>query len=124
VRREDAALPPLELKDVEMPAWQVLCPVAKVSEGEPVGIKLGDLRVALYMVNGEVFATDDVCPHAYALLSTGFFEEYVIECPLHGAMFDVRTGRCQTTTFKDVRTYAVEVRDGEVFVDLETADAA
>ena len=106
-----------------MPAWQVLCPISKVSEGEPVGIKLSDLRIAVYMVNGEVYATDDVCPHAYALLSTGFLEEYVIECPLHGAMFDVRSGRCQTTSYKDVRTYAVEVRDGEVFVDLETADA-
>ena len=106
-----------------MSAWQALCPVSRVSEGEPVGVKLGELRVALYRVNGELFATDDICPHAYALLSTGFLEEYVIECPLHGAMFDVRSGRCQTSTYKDVRSYAVEVRDGEVFVDLETADA-
>jgi nitrite reductase/ring-hydroxylating ferredoxin subunit len=39
-------------------------------------------------------------------------------------MFDVRSGRCQTAAYKDVRTYAVEVRDGEVFVDLETAGVA
>jgi NAD(P)H-dependent nitrite reductase small subunit len=107
-----------------MSAWQALCPVSKVPEGESVGIKVGDLRVALYMVNGEVFATDDICPHAYALLSTGFLEEYVIECPLHGAMFDVRSGQCQTSSYRDVRTYAVEVRDGEVFVDLKAAEAA
>jgi len=75
------------------------------------------------MVNGEVFATDDVCPHAYALLSTGFLEEYVIECPLHGAMFDVRSGKCQTETYRDVKTYTVEVRNGEVFVDLDTSSA-
>jgi NAD(P)H-dependent nitrite reductase small subunit len=107
-----------------MSAWRALCPVSKVSEGEPVGIKVGDLRIALYMVSGEVFATDDICPHAYALLSTGFLEEYVIECPLHGAMFDVRSGRCQTSSYKDVRTYAVEVRDGEVFIDLKAAETA
>jgi NAD(P)H-dependent nitrite reductase small subunit len=107
-----------------MPAWQAVCPVSKPAEGEAIGIKLGDLRVALYMVNGEIFATDDVCPHAYALLSTGFLEEYVIECPLHGAMFDVRSGQCQSAISDDVRTYAVEVRDGEVFVDLATAEAA
>jgi nitrite reductase/ring-hydroxylating ferredoxin subunit len=107
-----------------MSAWQAVCSISKVSEGEPVGIKFGDLRVALYMVKGELFATDDICPHAYALLSTGFLEEYVIECPLHGAMFDVRSGRCQISAYKDLRSYAVEVRDGEVFVDLETAETA
>ena len=106
-----------------MPTWQALCSASKLSDGEPVGVKFGDLRVALYMVNGEVFATDDVCPHAYALLSTGFLEEYVIECPLHGAMFDVRSGKCQTETYRDVKTYTVEVRNGEVFVDLDTASA-
>jgi nitrite reductase/ring-hydroxylating ferredoxin subunit len=106
-----------------MSAWKAMCAVSKLSEGEPVGIKLGDLRIALYMVNDEVFATDDVCPHAFALLSTGFLEGYVIECPLHGAMFDVRSGKSETATYKDLRTYAVEVREGELFVDLETADA-
>jgi NAD(P)H-dependent nitrite reductase small subunit len=104
-----------------MAAWQLLCPFSKLAEGETIGIKLGDVRIALYLVDGEVFATEDICPHAFALLSSGFLEEYVIECPLHGAMFDVRSGRCQTTDYKDVRAYAVEVRDGEVFVDLETA---
>src|ERR1700760_3357962 len=102
-----------------MSAWQALCPVSKVSEGEPVGIKVGDLRVALYMVNGEVFATDDICPHAYALLSTGFLEEYVIECPLHGAMFDVRSGKCTSGEYRDVKAFEVEIRNGEVYVNLD-----
>ncbi|MEH2512691.1 NAD(P)H-dependent nitrite reductase small subunit [Nitrobacteraceae bacterium AZCC 1564] len=101
-----------------MADWKALCPTSKLSEGEPVGIKCGEQRIALYMVNGEVFATDDVCPHAFALMSTGFLDEYIIECPLHGAMFDIRSGRCQQTTYKDIRTFNVEVREGQVFVDL------
>jgi nitrite reductase/ring-hydroxylating ferredoxin subunit len=106
-----------------MSEWKALTQLSSLSEGEPKGLRLGDRRIALYMVDGEIFATDDVCPHAFARLSTGFLDEYIIECPLHGAMFDIRTGRCQTSSYKDVRTYAVDVRDGEIFVDLETVDA-
>lgn len=99
-------------------SWKRLCAAAKLSEGEPLGFMVDDQRIALYRVNDEVFATDDVCPHAFALLSTGFLEEHVIECPLHGGMFDVRDGRCRSGGYKDVRAFEVEIRDGEIYVNL------
>src|SRR5271168_4058116 len=102
-----------------MSEWKVLVQLSSLSEGEPKGLRLDDRRIALYMINGEIFATDDACPHAFVRLSTGFLDEYVIECPLHGARFDVRTGRCECVIYRDVRTYPVEVRDGEVVVDLD-----
>jgi 3-phenylpropionate/trans-cinnamate dioxygenase ferredoxin subunit/naphthalene 1,2-dioxygenase system ferredoxin subunit len=90
-----------------------------LSEGEPLGFKVGDRRVALYKVDDAVFATDDVCSHAFALLSTGFLEGHVIECPLHGAMFDVRDGKCRSTAYRDIEAFEVEIRDGEVYVQLD-----
>ncbi|QOZ25101.1 MULTISPECIES: non-heme iron oxygenase ferredoxin subunit [Bradyrhizobium] len=99
--------------------WKHLCSAAKLEEGEPLGFKLGEQRVALYKVGDEVFATDDVCSHAFALLSSGFLEGHVIECPLHGAMFDVRSGKCRSSTYKDITTFPVEIRDGEVYVRLD-----
>ena len=100
--------------------WKHICAASKMSEGEPFGFKVGDQRVALYKVDDEIFATDDVCSHAFALLSTGFLEGHVVECPLHGAMFDVRDGKCRSGTYKDIRAFKVEIRDGEIYVHLDS----
>ncbi|WOH81567.1 non-heme iron oxygenase ferredoxin subunit [Bradyrhizobium sp. BEA-2-5] len=99
--------------------WHHLCAAAKLSEGEPLGFKLGERRVALYKVDDDVFATGDVCSHAFALLSTGFLEGHVIECPLHGAMFDVRDGKCRSSAYRNIEAFKVEIRDGEVYVLLD-----
>jgi nitrite reductase/ring-hydroxylating ferredoxin subunit len=99
--------------------WHHLCAAAKLSEGEPLGFRVGDRRVALYKVDDDIFATDDVCSHAFALLSTGFLEGHVIECPLHGAVFDVRDGKCRSSAYKNIEAFKVEIRDGEVYVQLD-----
>jgi nitrite reductase/ring-hydroxylating ferredoxin subunit len=99
--------------------WKNLCAASKLCEGEPLGFKVGDRRVALYKVDDEIFATDDVCSHAFALLSAGFLEGHVVECPLHGAMFDVRDGRCRSGAYKDIRAFKVEIRDGGIYVQLD-----
>jgi nitrite reductase/ring-hydroxylating ferredoxin subunit len=98
--------------------WKHACALSKLSEGEPLGVKLGEQCVALYKVNEEIFATDNVCSHAFAFLSDGFLDGYVIECPLHGAMFDVRNGKCRSATYEDIRAFEVDVRDGEIYVNL------
>jgi nitrite reductase/ring-hydroxylating ferredoxin subunit len=103
--------------------WKHLCAASKLSDGEPLGFTVGDQRVALYKVDDDIYATDDVCSHAFALLSTGFLEGHVVECPLHGAMFDVRDGKCRSGGYRDIRAFKVEIRDGEVYVDLDQAAA-
>lgn len=100
--------------------WKHACAASKISEGETFGVTLDDQYIALYKVNDEIFATDNVCPHALALLSDGFLEGHVIECPLHGAMFDVRNGKCQSDDPYDAITvFEIELRDGEIYVSLE-----
>jgi NAD(P)H-dependent nitrite reductase small subunit len=115
--RHLAARPKLE--DRMANSWKHICPASRLSEGEPLGVKDGEQRIALYKINDEVFATEDICPHAFALLSTGFLDEYVIECPLHGGMFDVRSGKCTSGEYRDVRAFKVEIREGEVYVNLD-----
>lgn len=105
--------------------WKYLCAASKLSDGEPLGFEVGGLRLALYKVDDDhIYATDDVCSHAFALLSTGFLEGHVVECPLHGAMFDIRDGKCQSGAYKDVRSFAVEIRGGEVYVDIDKGAAS
>ncbi|MGI8312072.1 bifunctional 3-phenylpropionate/cinnamic acid dioxygenase ferredoxin subunit [Saccharopolyspora hattusasensis] len=78
-------------------------------------------RIAIFNVNGTVYAVEDVCAHEFAVLSEGHFDGISVECPLHMSRFDVRTGEplCLPAT-EPLRTYKVEVIDDDVFVHIET----
>jgi naphthalene 1,2-dioxygenase ferredoxin component len=88
-----------------------------------LGVELPDREIALYRVNGEVFATDGICTHGNARLCDGFLDGYDIECPLHQGKFDVRTGRasCAPAT-EDIRSYPVKIENSRVFVRLESVE--
>jgi nitrite reductase/ring-hydroxylating ferredoxin subunit len=94
------------------------CAASDVRRGEPKGLSLRGIPIALYSLDEGIFATHDECTHAYALLSDGYLEDAVVECPLHGAMYDVRTGKCLAVADCDVRTYKVKLEDGQVLVEL------
>jgi len=95
-----------------------VCAVADLLDGEPKGFKVGEVPIVLTHVDGTCYATHDVCTHAYALLSEGFVEGHVIECPLHGAKYDVRNGKCLAVAHTDVKTYPVQVVRGDVYVTV------
>jgi 3-phenylpropionate/trans-cinnamate dioxygenase ferredoxin subunit len=88
-------------------------------EDEPFPVTIGEERIALYLLEGEVHAMHDVCTHQFALLSDGYMEDGCIECPLHQGRFDIRTGAalCAPVT-APVRVYEVRVDDGAVTVKL------
>lgn len=76
-------------------------------------------RIALYKVNGQIYATDDICSHAEASLSAGHLEGYEVICPLHGARFDIRTGQALCLpAVTPVATYEVRVEGDDVLVKL------
>lgn len=88
-------------------------------EDEPLAVRLGDEQIALYRLDGEVYATHNVCTHQFALLSDGYMEDGCIECPLHQGKFDIRTGAamCAPVT-QAIRVYPVRVEDDRIMVDL------
>ncbi len=97
--------------------WQRVAALADLADDAAVAAKLGNRRIALYRLDGKVCALDDVCTHALALLSQGFIENGAVECPLHGARFDIATGRCLSPPATvDLRTDAVRIEGGEVYV--------
>lgn len=81
-------------------------------------------NVAIFNAKGSVYAIDDVCTHEFATLSEGDFDDVSVECPFHAARFDVRTGEplCLPAT-EPLRTYTVEVVDGEIFVLIDGANS-
>ena len=107
----------------ELDGWQRVAALADLADDAALPTKLGNRRIALYRLDGTVYALDDVCTHALALLSQGFIENGAVECPLHGARFDIATGRCLSPPATvDLRTYAVRIEGGEVLVRVPKAD--
>lgn len=90
-----------------------------VPEEDVIAVAVAGKEVALYGVDGQVYATDNICTHGHARLCDGFLEGGEIECPLHQGRFDVRSGKamCAPLT-EDLRTYPVKIENGRVFVDL------
>ena len=90
----------------------------------PVGVDVNGQKLGLFLLNDEVHALEDVCPHAYALLSQGFQEDGVIECPLHAARFDIATGKCLVEVGqRDLQRFPVRVTDGRVQVQIPIVQA-
>jgi 3-phenylpropionate/trans-cinnamate dioxygenase ferredoxin subunit len=97
----------------------IVCDLAEVPPGTAKRVVADDREIAIYNVDGEIFATDDICSHEEASLSDGELIEHTIECPLHGARFDVRTGKpLSLPAVVPVDTFPVRVVDGKVEVLL------
>ena len=75
-----------------------------------------DKSLALFNVEGDVFAIDDSCPHQGASLCGGRLDGRVIQCCAHGLRFDLRSGYLLNSTQLKVANYPVEIIDGQVFI--------
>ncbi len=102
--------------------WTRVAATGELTDDEPLAVVVEGRKIALYRSDDEFFATDNVCTHAYALLSDGFLEDGCIECPLHQARFDIRTGKalCAPATL-DLATYPVKVDGEDLLVGLPSA---
>jgi len=96
--------------------------LADLPDGRGVRVETGGLRIALFRVGGDVFALGDRCSHAEASLAEGDVFDGAVECPRHGAEFDLRTGEPGSLpATSPVPVYDTEVDDGIVYLHLEEA---
>ena len=88
-----------------------------IVSGKPVAIEVDGVAVCLTRVGDEVFAVEDTCTHSEASLSEGEVSGTKIECWLHGAEFDLRTGEALTPPATSaLKTFKVEVNGNQVVV--------
>jgi len=91
-----------------------------LTDGEVLGVLVAGKEIALYELDGTLYATDDVCTHAYAKLSDGWLDNGEIECPLHAGRFDVKTGKATAPPCTDDLTaYPVRIVGEEIQVKLD-----
>ncbi|MCK1513180.1 non-heme iron oxygenase ferredoxin subunit [Bradyrhizobium sp. 190] len=100
-------------------AWQRVTTCDKVSPSTPFAFTIGERNLAIFQVDQSYYALDNICPHAFALMSDGFVEGEEVECPLHGAIFHIPTGRCLAPPADaDLKSYPVRVEDEHIFVEV------
>ncbi|MDN0074331.1 non-heme iron oxygenase ferredoxin subunit [Crenobacter sp. SG2303] len=99
--------------------WIKLVPVTDVPSEDVIAVEANGHEIALYGIEGQVFASDNICTHGHARLCDGFLDGHEIECPLHQGKFDIRSGKalCEPLT-EDLRTYPVKVEEGYVFIEV------
>lgn len=94
--------------------------LADIPSGGTKAVKLDDKRsVALFNVDGRIYATSNQCPHMGYPLTRGTVRHGVVTCDWHGRSFDLAGGGCFMTGCDDLETFPVELRDGEVWIGLE-----
>jgi nitrite reductase/ring-hydroxylating ferredoxin subunit len=99
--------------------WRRVARASELRPGEARRVVLDGIEIALCNVDGELFAVDDVCTHAYASLSEGLLCGAELECPLHGGRFDVTSGRALGgIVSEDLRRFALKVEGDDVLLAL------
>ena len=100
--------------------WVTAARRGQLAEGEVIGVEVAGKSIALYDCDGVIYATDNICTHAYACLSDGWLDGAVIECPLHAARFDIKTGKVLSApATEDLSVLPVRVVGDEIQVKLD-----
>jgi 3-phenylpropionate/trans-cinnamate dioxygenase ferredoxin subunit len=93
-----------------------------VAPGSAKVFQIGDREIAVCNVDGRLYAIDDACSHDFGSLDQGELEGYEIECPRHGARFDVRTGEVtEEPAVLPIDTFKVRVEGADIEVELDDA---
>ncbi|OKI80812.1 bifunctional 3-phenylpropionate/cinnamic acid dioxygenase ferredoxin subunit [Streptomyces sp. CB02414] len=102
-----------------------VCRLEDLPKGESVRVATSPPIAVFHTDDGDLYAVDDTCSHQDASLSEGWLEGCLVECPLHAASFDLRTGlpTCLPARWP-VRTHGVVVEDGVVHVRLAAQEGS
>ncbi|WP_086665171.1 non-heme iron oxygenase ferredoxin subunit [Lentzea kentuckyensis] len=96
-----------------------VCALSSLDDRKPFAATVDDVDVVLVRDGERVHALADLCSHAAVSLSEGEVSRKGIECWLHGSCFDLETGKPSSPPASEpVDVYAVDIRDGDVFVDV------
>lgn len=101
--------------------WRDIAPLDSLERARALAVQLDDCQIGLFLVDGQVFAIDNLCTHGNACLTEGAVEGHVVECPLHAGLVDLRSGKALgAPVTRDSRVYAVRVELGRVLVQVPT----
>ncbi len=96
--------------------WHSLIAETEFPAEGKIATKIARWHVLVAKTEDGLFAVNDRCTHQAALISTGRIRRGAVMCPLHGARFEMASGRCIGGAYKDLRTFPVRVEGGQIEV--------
>ena len=93
-------------------------PLARLRAGRAMVVRVTGVEVALFNVDGTVYATRDACAHAGASLGSSKLRGNIVTCRAHGFRYDVTSGQCVNIEGLRVATFPTKVVDGKILVAL------
>lgn len=104
---------------IKLGEWIRACTTDQVADGQLFGFVHDDKKILLTNLHGKIRATDLICTHAEADLSTGFLSEEGVRCPLHLSVFNLEDGRPQNPPAEEaLRVYNVKIEQNEIYVEV------
>ncbi len=99
--------------------WVKACKKDDVASGELFSFDHNEKKILLANLDGKLYATDRICTHEEADLSTGMLSEEGVRCPLHLSVFNLQTGEPQNPPAENpLKTYNVKIDQNEVYVEV------
>lgn len=99
-----------------------ICKINDLEENQGKRFLINNVEIALFKVNGDVYAISNICPHQHtALIYDGFIENEFVACPAHGWMFSLITGK-KPDGSRGIQTYPVKVINNEVFARVKSKE--
>src|SRR5690606_38902263 len=100
--------------------YHAVAKVDDLDDEDVMAVFAGGQEIALYRIEGEFYATDGICTHENVGLADGFVEGDRIECPLHSACFEIKTGKVLCAPAEvDLKIFPVKVEGDTVYVGVE-----
>ena len=105
--------------DAEKCEFVDIVPVDELPNGERLFVEVDELPIVVFNIAGNYYAIGDVCSHDEGPLGDGEIDGFEINCPRHGASFDVRTGKVLSLpAIVDIPAYPTRVVDGQVQIGI------
>jgi 3-phenylpropionate/trans-cinnamate dioxygenase ferredoxin component len=98
-----------------------VCPADELQPGQSRIVEVDGRKVGVFNAGGELYAIEDRCSHDDGPLAEGEFdpERKTVECPRHGSLFDITTGRPKTLpAYMPVDTFSIRVEDGVIKLEV------
>lgn len=99
--------------------WVKVCSLNQVGTNEMFSFDFEQKKILITNLNGKLYATDRICTHAEADLSTGFLTDEGVRCPLHLSVFNLENGQPQNPPAEiPLKTYNIKIEQDEIYVEV------